>query len=182
MSRAVGSRDRDQAFEAFASARSGALFRTAWLLTGDWQLSEDLVQETLARVYLHWRKVERMDNPAGYARKVLVNAHTSYRRLRRNTERPARESQGRVQPTDASLRGAIAADDPGLRLTLLDGLARLDRDDRTVLVLRYWEDLDMNTTADLMGLSPATVRTRCVRALARLRAALGANLEDLPIR
>jgi RNA polymerase sigma-70 factor (sigma-E family) len=173
---------RDQAFEAFAAARSGALFRTAWLLTGDWQLSEDLVQETLARVYLHWRKVERMDNPAAYARKVLVNAHISYRRLRRNTERPGVEPTASAQPSQAWLPAATAADDPILRLTLLDGLARLDRNDRTVLVLRYWEDLDMNATADLMGLSPATVRTRCVRALARLRTALGADLDDLPIR
>ena len=52
----------------FAAARGGALFRTAWLLTGDWQLAEDLVQETLARLYVRWRKVARMDNPAAYAR------------------------------------------------------------------------------------------------------------------
>lgn len=174
---------RDQAFEGFAAARSGALFRTAWLLTGDWQLSEDLVQECLARIYLHWRRVERMDNPAAYARKVLVNAHTSYRRLRRNTERPAAEASGPSQPGSNPMPAAVAVDDdPGLRLTLLDGLARLDRDDRTVLVLRYWEDLDVNATADLMGLSPANVRTRSVRALARLRTALGADLDDLPIR
>jgi RNA polymerase sigma-70 factor (sigma-E family) len=173
---------REQAFEGFAAARSGALFRTAWLLTGDWQLSEDLVQESLARVYLHWRRIERMDNPAAYARKILVNTHTSYRRLRRNTERPAVAPTGPAEPTESWLPGAVADDDPGLRLTLLDGLARLDRDDRTVLVLRYWEDLDVNATAELMDLSPATVRTRCVRALARLRAVLGADLHDLPIR
>jgi RNA polymerase sigma factor (sigma-70 family) len=65
---------------------------------------------------------------------------------------------------------------------LLDGLARLDPIDRAVLVLRYWEDLDVKTTADLLGLSPANVRTRCVRALDRLRAVLGADLLDLPGR
>jgi RNA polymerase sigma-70 factor (sigma-E family) len=168
---------RDEGFESFAAARSGALFRTAWLLTGDWQLAEDLVQETLARVYVHWRKVARMDNPAAYARKVLVNAHASYRRLRRNTERPVEPAGGVAGPA-----GVVQADDPGLRLTLLDGLARLDRVDRNVLVLRYWEDLDVNATADLMGLSEANVRTRSARALARLREALGADLHDLPAR
>ena len=164
-----------QGFESFAAARGGALFRTAWLMTGDWQLAEDLVQETLARVYLHWRKVSRMDHPAAYARKVLVNAHISHRRLRRNQEVPAA-----VLPEPA--RAAAAPDDAGLRLTLLDGLAQLDRIDRAVLVLRYWEDLDMNATAELLGMSPANVRTRSVRALARLRDALGADLDDLPTR
>src|SRR5580765_2623483 len=104
-------------FEDFAAARAGALFRTAWLLTGDWQLAEDLVQDALAKVYLHWRRVARMDNPAAYARKVLVNGHASHRRLRRNRETPAAQVP--------VAEGAVAADDPGLRLTLLDGLARL---------------------------------------------------------
>jgi RNA polymerase sigma factor (sigma-70 family) len=79
-------------------------------------------------------------------------------------------------------RAAAAPDDAGLRLTLLDGLAQLDQIDRAVLVLRYWEDLDMNATAELLGMSPANVRTRSVRALARLRDALGADLDDLPTR
>jgi RNA polymerase sigma-70 factor (sigma-E family) len=167
----------EQGFEGFAAARAGALFRTAWLLTGDWQLAEDLVQETLAKVYLHWRRVARMDNPAAYARKILVNGHTSHRRLRRNQETPSESMSG---STSASgVEASVAADDPGLRLTLLDGLSRLATVDRAVLVLRYWEDLDVNTTADLLRISPANVRTRSVRALDRLRALLGDDLVDL---
>ncbi len=162
-------------FESFAAARGGALFRTAWLLTGDWQLSEDLVQETLAKLYVRWRKVARMDNPAAYARRVMLNAHLSHRRLRRNQEMPAGDLPGQVS-------APVAADDPGLRLTLLDGLGRLEPIDRAVLVLRYWEDLDVSTTAQLLDLSPANVRTRCVRALDRLRAVLGSDLLDLPAR
>jgi RNA polymerase sigma-70 factor (sigma-E family) len=163
----------EEGFEGFAAARAGALFRTAWLLTGDWQLAEDLVQETLAKVYLHWRRVARMDNPAAYARKVLVNGHTSHRRLRRNQETPSEAISG------SGAQGSVAADDPGLRLTLLDGLARLATVDRAVLVLRYWEDLDVNTTAELLRISPANVRTRSARALDRLRAVLGDDLVDL---
>jgi RNA polymerase sigma-70 factor (sigma-E family) len=165
---------REPDFEAFAAARAGALFRTAWLLTGDWQLAEDLVQDTLARVFLRWRRVARLEHPAAYARTMLVNAHVSHRRLRRNQETPTAEL-----PATGS---AVAPDDPGLRLTLLDGLARLEPVDRAVLVLRYWEDLDVSTTADLLRLSPANVRTRSMRALARLRAVLGADLMDLPGR
>ena len=157
-------------FEAFAAARGGALYRTAWLLTGDRQLAEDLVQETLARIYVRWRKVARMDHPAAYARTVLVNAHTSHRRLRRNQETPT---------ADLTVTDAAPPDDTALRLTLLDGLAGLPTVDRTVLVLRYWEDLDVGTTAELLRISPANVRTRSVRALERLRAVLGDNLLDL---
>jgi RNA polymerase sigma-70 factor (sigma-E family) len=167
---------RDEGFESFAAARSGALFRTAWLLTGDWQLAEDLVQETLARVYVRWRRVSRMENPAAYARRTLVNAHTSYRRVRRNSEQPAADPSGGDRPP------AGHGDDAATRLTLLDGLAELDRTDRSVLVLRYWEDLDVNATAELLGMSAANVRTRSVRALGRLREALGADLDDLMTR
>lgn len=167
---------RDEGFESFAAARSGALFRTAWLLTGDWQLAEDLVQETLARVYVRWRRVSRMENPAAYARRTLVNAHTSYRRVRRNSEQPAADTTGGDRPA------AGQGDDAATRLTLLDGLAQLDRTDRSVLVLRYWEDLDVSATAELLGMSAANVRTRSVRALGRLREALGADLDDLMTR
>lgn len=166
----------DHDFEEFASARTRDLYRAAWLLCGNQWAAEDLVQETLARVYLRWRRVARMENPAAYARRVLVNAHTSYRRVRRNSERPA------ADPSEVDRPGASRGDEPEVRLTLLDGLARLDRSDRTVLVLRYWEDLDINATAELLGLSAANVRTRSVRALARLRDALGADLDDLTTR
>jgi RNA polymerase sigma-70 factor (sigma-E family) len=158
-------------FEELAAARAGALYRTAWLLTGDVQLAEDLVQEALARVFVRWRKVARMDNPAAYTRRVLVNAHISHRRLRRSREVPVAVVH-RSEPS-------AEVGDPELRHTLLAGLARLDAVDRTVLVLRYWEDLDVRTTADLLAISPANVRTRSVRALKRLREALGTELSDL---
>jgi RNA polymerase sigma-70 factor (sigma-E family) len=154
-------------FEAFAVARGGALYRTAWLLTGDEQLSQDLVQDCLARIYVHWRKVSRMDHPAAYARRVLINAHVSHRRLKRNRELPSD-----LTPPDQAGRG----DDPELRLTLLAGLDQLDGADRAVLVLRYWEDLDVQTTAGLLGMSTANVRTRSLRALQRLREALGEDV------
>ena len=65
---------------------------------------------------------------------------------------------------------------PELRITLLTALGQLDRVDRAVLVLRYWEDLDARTAAGLLGLTEANVRTRSVRALTRLRAVLGEDL------
>lgn len=153
---------------AFALARSGPLFRTAWLLSGDFHLSEDLVQDTLGKVYV--KGVSRIDDPAAYAQTVLLRGFLSHRRRRSSTERP-----------EATLPERAGVDeDPTLRLALLDGLAHLDRADRAVLGLRYWEDLDVATTADRLQLTRGAVRMRSARALQRLRAVLGDDLAGAP--
>jgi RNA polymerase sigma-70 factor (sigma-E family) len=158
-------------FVEFAAARSGALFRTALLLCGDWHLAEDLVQETLGRLYPRWSKVAKTDHPAAYANQVLVRLFLSQRRRMSSREQPT----AGVDRVERSISDA----DVSLRITLLDALAQLDRKDRAVLVLRYWEDLDAPTTAALVGMTPAAVRTRSSRALGRLRAVLGESLTDL---
>jgi RNA polymerase sigma-70 factor (sigma-E family) len=156
-------------FVEFASARTQQLFRAACLLTGDWHLAEDLVQETLGKIYLSWRRISRMESPSAYANTVLVNTFLSHRRLRRASERPS-----------ARLPEAVGqGEDVTLRLALLDGLALLTARDRAVLVLRYWEDRSVEETADALHLSVGTVRTRTHRALQRLRAQLGDQIRDL---
>jgi RNA polymerase sigma-70 factor (sigma-E family) len=157
-------------FTQFASARSAALFRTAYALTGDWHRAEDLVQDTLGRLYVRWSKVSRADDPAAYATTTLVHLFISGRRRRSSTERPRAE----ITPEQPA-----ADDDVTLRLTMLAALAALDRTDRAALVLRYCEDLDAATSADLLRTTPEAVRTRCRRALARLRELLGDTLSDL---
>ncbi|MGW6295592.1 SigE family RNA polymerase sigma factor [Streptomyces sp. SID8111] len=157
----------------FATARAGHLYRSACLLTaGDTHLAEDLVQETLGRVYVRWGRVSRADNPAGYAQTVLTRAFLAHQRRRSSTERSTA-----VFPE----LPASGADDPSLRLTLLDALARLPAKDRAVIVLRYWEDRSVQETADAMNVSSAAVRTRCVRALARLRELLGEELGEYAV-
>ncbi|MFD6324498.1 SigE family RNA polymerase sigma factor [Streptomyces sp. NPDC058442] len=153
----------------FAAARAGHLYRSACLLTaGDTHLAEDLVQETLGRVYTRWGRVSRADNPAGYAQTVLTRAFLAHRRRRSSTERSTAAFPD-LPGTDA---------DPSLRLTLLDALARLPAKDRAVIVLRYWEDRSVQETAKAMNVSSAAVRTRSVRALARLRELLGGELGE----
>ena len=163
--------DAEPGFVEFAGARSPALFRTAWLLTGDWHLAEDLVQDTLGRVYAKWATVSRADEPAAYAHTVLVHQFLSRRRRRSSGERPVAAADVPDAPT--------GQDDADLRVMLLDALARLDRTDRAVLVLRYWEDLDAPATGALVNLTAAAVRTRSRRALSRLREVLGDDLADL---
>ncbi|MEZ0094950.1 SigE family RNA polymerase sigma factor [Streptacidiphilus sp. EB129] len=155
----------------FAGARSGHLYRTACLLAGgDTHLAEDLVQETLGRMYVHWRRVSGADNPAAYAHTVLVRAFLSHRRRRSNDERPT----GHVPEEAAATEG-----DPALRLALLQALGQLSARDRAVVVLRYWEDRSVEETATALRLSSGMVRTQSSRALARLRTILGSTLGDL---
>ncbi len=160
----------EQAYLEFAGARSRQLYRSACLLTGgDTHLAEDLVQETLGRMYLVWGRVARIGNPAGYAQTVLVRNFLAHARRRSSGEQPAAElPDGPGQPgVDATLR-----------LTLLDALRQLSAKDRTVVVLRYWEDRSIEETADVMHVSSAAVRTRSVRALARLRELLGGGIGE----
>jgi RNA polymerase sigma-70 factor (sigma-E family) len=161
-------RDSEAAFRGFAEAAAPALFRSAWLLTGDWHLAEDLVQDALARMYRIWPGIGRIDNPAAYAHTVLVRRYVSYRRLRSSAERPA-----------AALPEAVAAaPDADLRLALAAALRELPKRDRAVLVLRYLADRSVEQVAADLGRSPSAIKAQSMRALAKLRAALGDDLAE----
>ncbi|MFJ4337110.1 SigE family RNA polymerase sigma factor [Streptomyces sp. NPDC088915] len=167
-------KSRANEFLEFASARTGPLFRSACLLTGgDTHLAEDLTQETLGRMYALWGRVARIGNPAAYAQTVLVRTFLSHQRRRSATERPLGELPDRASEADG---------DPALRIALLDALAGLAPKDRAVVVLRYWEDRSVEETAEALRVSSAAVRTRSVRALAKLRERLGGGLAELAVR
>ncbi|MGW1989888.1 SigE family RNA polymerase sigma factor [Embleya sp. NPDC001921] len=163
----------DASFQEFAATHSRRLFRTACLLTsGDWHGAEDLLQETLGKLYPRWRKVSRMDWPFAYAHTILVRVYLEQQRRKSSTERTTDSVPERAdRPTG----------DPELRLTLLDGLAALVPKDRAVLVLRYWEDRSVEQTADALDMSEGAVRVRAHRALDRLRALLGDQLAGLAL-
>ncbi|MFC7221207.1 SigE family RNA polymerase sigma factor [Streptomyces polyrhachis] len=161
---------QEREFLDFAAARAGHLYRSACLLTGgDTHRAEDLVQETLGRMFVTWRRIHQVGNPAGYAQTVLVRTFLSQQRRRSSTERPT----GEFPDLPQSRQG-----DPLLRLTLLEALAGLRPKDRAVLVLRYWEDRSVAETATAMEVSENAVRTRCVRALDKLRSVLGGSLAE----
>ncbi|WP_371617211.1 SigE family RNA polymerase sigma factor [Streptomyces sp. NBC_00454] len=163
---------RRDGFREFAEGRSAHLYRSACLLaSGDTHLAEDLVQETLGRMYLLWGRINRIDNPAAYAQTVLVRAFLTHQRRRSSGERPVGDFP---EPGVAAAGGG----DPALRLTLLQALGGLAPKDRVVLVLRYWEDRSVEETADAMNVSSAAVRTRSSRALGRLREQLGDSLAE----
>jgi RNA polymerase sigma-70 factor (sigma-E family) len=150
-------------FEEFLAGSGQSLLRLAFVLSGDRQFAEDLTQTALADAYRHWRRVQAVHNPEAYVRRMLVNAHLSWRRRRWTTERPTdlREATG---PVLADPGEAIAERD---QMRVL--LARLAPRARTVLVLRYYADLDDAAIAQTMGVSESSVRATASRALASLR-------------
>ncbi|MEU4500080.1 SigE family RNA polymerase sigma factor [Streptomyces sp. NPDC024089] len=161
---------QEDQYLGFVAERAKALYRSAYVLAaGDTHLAEDLVQETLSRVYVHWKRVARADSPAAYAQTVLVRTSLTLRRRRSTGERP----------TGNMPDSAAAGPDAALRLTLLDALGQLPPRDRAVLLLRYWEDRSIEETAGMLRLSSSAVRSRGTRALNRVRALLGDSLSDL---
>ncbi|MGW5359575.1 SigE family RNA polymerase sigma factor [Actinopolymorpha pittospori] len=156
-------------FEEFASARATHLFRTAYLLSGDWHLAEDLVQTALGNIYVAWGRVRKAENPVAYAQTVLLRTFLSHRRRRSSWE----------APSDTLPERAAGEPDPILRLTLLEALAQLSPRDRAIVVLRYWEDRSVQETATALGLREGVVRTQSSRALARLRVLLGSDVLEL---
>jgi RNA polymerase sigma-70 factor (sigma-E family) len=148
-------------FEAWVLARAGALARSAYLLTGDVHLAEDLVQDTLARVADHWTRVSRDGEPDAYARRVMH--HLAVDRWRRRRARPAEVLTDRHPELGGS------GPDVERRLVLRDALARLTPKQRAVLSLRFYEDLTEVQTAQVLGCSPNTVKSQTRQALERLR-------------
>ncbi|MFJ9816453.1 SigE family RNA polymerase sigma factor [Streptomyces sp. NPDC101151] len=162
-----------ESFREFVAGRSSALLRTAVLLTGgDRHAAEDLLQNALVKAAGRW---QRIDEPEAYVRRVLYRQQISRWRLKWR----------RKEITVAELPEAAAASDASgtaeLRLVLRTALSRLTARQRTVLVLRYFEDLPEADVARMLGCSVGTVRSTTHRSLARLRtlapelASLGPN-------
>jgi RNA polymerase sigma-70 factor (sigma-E family) len=154
----------DEEFQRFVEERYGVLLRTAYLLAGDRHRAEDLLQSALLVLLSSWR---RIDKPEAYLRRVMVNQLVSGWRRRRI-----------VEVLTAVLPDRAAAQpDEDRRDELWSALRRLPARMRAVLVLRYWEDLSEQQTADALGCSVGTVKSQSSRGLARLR-----ELVEGPIR
>lgn len=151
-------RETDDGFDAFVAARGDALWRSAWLLTGDHQLAEDLVQTALAKSWRAWSRVGA-DGFEPYLRRVMFTTYAAWWRRKWRGEQPTAalpESAGRTVDADA-------------KHDLVAALATLPRGQRAVVVLRYFEDLTEQQTADVLGVSVGTVKSQASRALTALR-------------
>ncbi|GAB2584860.1 SigE family RNA polymerase sigma factor [Streptomyces capparidis] len=151
-------------FDEFVTARGPRLLRVAWLLTGDAHLAEDLLQTVLAKVWPKWRRIAQ-DSPEAYVRRALVNTHASWWRRRWRGEVPHGE-----------LPDAAADGDPfgdvDLEQTLAAAVRSLPVRQRAVIVLRFFEDLSVEDTAEVLGCSPGTVKSQTSKALRTLHGQL----------
>jgi RNA polymerase sigma-70 factor (sigma-E family) len=160
-------------FDDYVRTCGPALVRLARLIAGDRYLGEDLVQEVLTKAYPRWNRILAGGQPDVYLRRMLVNAHTSWRRKRSSSEFV--DGADRVERPDGSDIGAEAVQrDAVWRL-----IARLPPKQRVTVVLRFYEDLDDTAIAEIMGCSPATVRTHAMRALAALRQRVDISEESM---
>ncbi len=152
----------DEEFSEFVAARSAHLYRSAYLLTTSTHSAEDLVQSALTKAYAAWWRVRKADDPVAYVHGIVIKTFLSDRRRRSSTELPV-----------ADTPDAVRHEDPSQRIALIEALRTLGDVDRGVVVLRFWEDLSVADTAVVLGLSPAAVKNRSLRALRALRHELG---------
>lgn len=149
----------DADFDDWARGRLPRLLQSAYLLTGDQHLAEDLVQTCLEKLCLAWRRIDQ--NPDAYARTVLHREHIGQWRRHRVRELVT------PSPPEVAAPDRTAAVDT--RLVLQTALARLTAAQRSVLVLRYFNDLSEAETAVALDCSVGTVKSQTAKALGKLR-------------
>ncbi len=150
-------------FSHFVATEQVALRRYALALTGNDSDADDLLQATLVKLYLAWDRLEDHDHLGGYARTTMSRTFVSLWR-----------SWGRHEVATGSIPDAPAPSGPGIaeRDLIWRGLAKLGRRQRAIVVLRYFEDLDLAAIAETLGISVGTVKSQLSRAHANLRTAL----------
>lgn len=156
-------RKQERAFEEFVAESGDTLLRLATLLTSDQGLGEDVYQETLHRLAARW---SRVDNPLAYCRRVMHNIVIDRARTqqRRPSEIRLADAHDGGDPRSADSASAVE-----LRPVLLAALRTLTPQQRAIVVLRYFDDRSENEVAELLGVSPGTVKSTASRAMAQLR-------------
>jgi RNA polymerase sigma-70 factor (sigma-E family) len=160
------------AFAEFVEHRSHALLRTAYLLVGDHQLAQDLVQEALIKTLIAWPRLRDTTKLDGYVRRTIVTTAIGWRRRRSFHERPAE-----YLPETPTADGAEVVPTYQLLIAHLRGLPPRQR---AAIVLRFYEDLNLAQTAELMGCSVGAVKSHVSVGLSRLRERLGPELDLVP--
>ncbi len=161
-------------FDSFVRGRTPALLRSAYLLTGDQHLAEDLVQSALARTHRAWSRLHASGNAEAYTRRTMYHLQVSWWRRGR-----VAESYPGELPEKGAERDQHDATDT--RLVLRAALLKLSSRQRAVLVLRFFEDRTETESAELLGVTVGTVKSQTAKALARLRT-VAPELAELYVR
>ncbi|HEX5598657.1 MAG TPA: SigE family RNA polymerase sigma factor [Micromonosporaceae bacterium] len=155
--------DLEREYVEYVTARLPRLHRTAYLLCGDAFQADDIVQATLTALYVNWKRAVGADNLDGYVHRIMMRRYLDERRRGwwkvllgdRVPELPTSADHG-VEERDA----------------LVTALRSLPKGQRAVVVLRFFEDLSIEATAEALGCSAGNVKSQCSRGLANLRKAL----------
>jgi RNA polymerase sigma-70 factor (sigma-E family) len=156
-------------FRAYVASRQTALRRAAFLMCGNWHHADDLVQVTLTKLFLAWRRVNSEQGPDAYAHRILANAAIDDHRRARWRESSVDSPEDIAAPTDLH---AQTVD----RLDLTAALAKLPARQRVTLVLRFWIDASVAQTAEILHCSTGTVKSQTADGLSSLRSLLNADL------
>ncbi|MEU8230056.1 SigE family RNA polymerase sigma factor [Actinoplanes sp. NPDC048967] len=156
-------------FAEFVRSRHAALLRYAYLLSGDAHLAQDLVQDALERTGIAWRRIERQGDPEGYLRRIITNRYL-------NRVRSLRRERLVGDTPDVGVTGVEPTDDSLFRL-----LDCLPRQQRAVMVMRYYLDQSEAQIAETLGCSTGTVKSNASRALTRLRRELTSDAHLRPV-
>lgn len=160
----------EESFRRFAVENAARLRRSAYLLCGDWHFAEDLMQQSLIKIYRSWSRVQKEDSLVNYGRTVLLRTWLDEKR------RPWRRSEQTEAAVPERSDEARGPGDSAERLWARDlvhqGLLRLPPRQRAVLVLRYFDDLSVAEAAEVMGCSQGTVKSQTARGLEALRASV----------
>lgn len=146
-------------FEAWARAAVPELYARACLLSRDPHLAEDLVQDTLTKVFVAWGRIDHDSNPDGYAMRTLYHQFVSRRRRRSSSE----------VVSDSLPELLLPESDPANRMDLAEALAELKPAERAVVIIRFVDDLSVARTAELLGRTEGWVKVTTSRTLAKLR-------------
>jgi RNA polymerase sigma-70 factor (sigma-E family) len=155
---------RDEEFTQYVSARLSALRRLAFLLCQDWHRADDLVQAAITRLYVHWGRASTVDHTDAYTRTILVREFLGEQRS---------GWARRVSLHSATPELPVVALDSDVVLDVRAALAAIPPRQRATLVLRFYCDLSVDQTAELLGCSAGTVKSQTAKGLAALRGRLG---------
>ncbi|MEH0580291.1 SigE family RNA polymerase sigma factor [Streptomyces sp. B21-108] len=158
-------------FEEHIRTRQAALLRSAQRLVADPLDAQDLLQTALARTYLRWERIADKRLADAYLRRVMINTRTEWWRARKLTEVPTEH----LPVTYV----ADCAEQYADRVELMDAIKGLAPMQRSVVLLRHWEQLSTDETAAALGIAPGTVKSTLHRALAQLRQELQHRNPDL---
>ena len=154
-------RAEELAYRDYVTARMEVMRRTAYLLCRDWHTSDDLVAITLGKLYRHWHRVSDAEHLDAYVRRILVRTWLDER------GRPWRREEPADEVPDLSVSQPVQVVE---RAGLLDLLETLPPRRRAAVVLRFYCDLSVEETAEVLGCSTGTVKSQTARGLEALRA------------